>query len=184
MGDDKGRNELSADTPQMKSAIDNLRKVIGKADSDKLTEQQRSEVQQALNQYPELASQMADVSRLVRLRILKRLHNGESGRLAADHLAKQIATNLGYEGASQIERLLIDNVVLQWTRWQAIEWRYQVSIYEESVTLSLAEHWERRLSLTQARYLKALESLARVRWLLSRAPVQINIAQQQIVQNK
>jgi hypothetical protein len=37
--------------------------------------------------------------------------------------------------------------------------------------------------MAHRRYLRAIESLARVRRLLKRAPVQINIAQQQVVAN-
>ena len=65
-----------------------------------------------------------------------------------------------------------------------MEQRYQAVQEGKGVTLTHAEHWERMLSAAQGRYQRACESLARTRRLLQRAQVQINIAQQQVVQNE
>ncbi len=84
---------------------------------------------------------------------------------------------LGYDDASPLERLLIDVVVLTGLRWADIERRYSsVHGQGEGMTLAQADWWERRLSAAEGRYLRACESLARVRRLLRHAPVQVNIA--------
>jgi hypothetical protein len=70
-------------------------------------------------------------------------------------------------------------------RLQFMEQIYSTNIGESYSTSRNAnvEHMERRLSATRKRYLQAVESLARVRRLLSRAGVQINVAQNQVVAN-
>ena len=49
----------------------------------------------------------------------------------------------------------------------------------KDITLTMGKYWEGRLSAAQRRHLRAVETLARVRRLLSRIPaVQVNIATQ------
>ena len=65
-----------------------------------------------------------------------------------------------------------------WLNVYAVQYQYP-SVHDEPLTLDRADHWERRLSAAQRRYLRALESLARVRRLLRFPTVQINVGAQQ-----
>jgi hypothetical protein len=86
--------------------------------------------------------------------------------------------DLGHQHAPMLERVLIDHVLTCWLRLQNVELRY-TSVTRESHTLDLGSHWERRLSAAQRRYLRACETLARVRKIIRRTPaMQINIATQ------
>ena len=83
----------------------------------------------------------------------------------------------GYATASPLEKTLIDHAVLCWMRLQCIEQKYS-NISTQSISLALADYWERRLSAAQRRYLRACETLARVRRLRLPA-LQVNIGQEQ-----
>jgi len=88
---------------------------------------------------------------------------------------------LGYDGATELERLLIDHVVLCWLRQQMMELRYVQTTHDGTRTLKQSEYDERRMTATQGRYLRALETLARVRRLLRMPPVvQVNVGAQQV----
>ena len=83
---------------------------------------------------------------------------------------------LGYQLASPLERLLVEQVVLCWLHLHAIELEYTALIGASSLSPD-AGHWERRLSAAQARYLRACETLARIRKLARNTPaLQVNIA--------
>ena len=83
---------------------------------------------------------------------------------------------LGYQHASPLERLLVEQVVLCWLHLHAIELEYTNLIGASSLSPD-ADHWERRLSAAQARYLRACETLARIRKLAHSTPaLQVNIA--------
>lgn len=90
----------------------------------------------------------------------------------------ELQRELGYQGATQLERMLIDHVILCWLRMQIAEYRYQ-SILQDSVTLNQADYHERKMTATQARYLRAVETLARIRRLALPA-LQVNIADKQV----
>jgi hypothetical protein len=49
-----------------------------------------------------------------------------------------------------------------------------------SLSLEQGTYWEKRLSSVQRRYLRACETLARVRKLAQAAPLQVNIGAQQV----
>lgn len=80
--------------------------------------------------------------------------------------------------ANALERSLIQHVVLCWLRLHDCELRYHTMMGSEP-TIAQANYWEKKLSANQARYLRAVETLARVRKL--ELKVQINVAGQQIV---
>ena len=84
----------------------------------------------------------------------------------------------GYQAASPLERALIEHVVLCWLRLYVTENRYEQRM-KENLSLTQADYWERKLSTHQTRYLRAVETLARIRKL--GIHVQINVARQQIV---
>ena len=56
-----------------------------------------------------------------------------------------------------------------------MEQQYTGMLYESSISLEKARFWEGRLNAAQRRFLRAMETLARVR-KLKLPPVQVNIA--------
>ena len=168
---------------------ENLEKVKQLADrllttvnTQKPTKAQLAELRKALEDTPEWVVLLGDMSSQLRSRIIEAMAPQPGLHIAVKKQAEQMAKELGVEQASQLERLLIDQVVIAWLRWQSVEWTYQRN-FDQSISLTKGLYLEKRLSAAHRRYLQAIESLARVRRLLARAPVQINIAQQQIVQN-
>ncbi len=87
--------------------------------------------------------------------------------------------------ASQTERLLIDQVVICYLRMNFTE-QYYDNAMTGGCSLEVASFWERKLSTVQRRYLRSIETLARVRKLMGVPMVQINIVSeggQQVVSN-
>lgn len=84
--------------------------------------------------------------------------------------------DLGYQDAPGIEKMAIDAVMLTWLRWQYWELDYTTRI-KDPMTLELARFYDRRLTSGHSRYLRSLETLARIRKLSRSDPrVQVNIA--------
>lgn len=90
-----------------------------------------------------------------------------------DMLAKQ----LGYDDAPPLERLLIDHILTVRLRLIYAEHNYNHRVVNQPATIKVAEYWDNLLALTQARFLRAVETLARVRRLArNTSALQINIA--------
>ncbi len=90
-----------------------------------------------------------------------------------DALTKQ----LDYDAAPLLEQLLIDHILTVRLRLIDAERRYNSVVVGQSVTLEQGRYWDDLLSSTQARFLRAIETLARVRRLVRNTPaLQINIA--------
>ncbi len=85
---------------------------------------------------------------------------------------------LGYEAAPMLERMLIDTLLMAWLRYQRFENLYtQLDQGGDGITLTKAAFWDKRVTQARAGYLKACETLAKVRKLTS--PVlQVNVAQE------
>jgi len=88
-----------------------------------------------------------------------------------------IKTDLGYKDASMLEKLLIEQVAINWLRHYYIEYQYQ-SLQPQRMSLTKAMYWERKLSQSQRRYLRACESLAKIRRMDIK--LQVNVATNQV----
>ncbi len=78
---------------------------------------------------------------------------------------RHMRDQLGYDDANELERSLIQHVVMCWIRLHDTELRYSATM-TDSPTIAQAMYWERKLSMNQRRYLKSCETLAKVRRLL------------------
>lgn len=107
------------------------------------------------------------------------LRNLNAGPLITESLKRgwtAMRDELGYQLAPPLERLLIEQVVLCWLHLYLVDMEYTRAT-RQPVTLTHADHWERRLSAAQRRYLRACETLARIRKLARSTPaLQVNIA--------
>lgn len=94
---------------------------------------------------------------------------------------EDLKTGMGYDTGSPIERILIEQIALCWLRVYWLENVFSQNI--RTMSLTMEWHYEKRLTLSQRRFNRAVETLARVRWLARRTPevLQINFAQQQQV---
>jgi hypothetical protein len=97
-------------------------------------------------------------------------------REAVKRKLELLRNELAGASATPVERLLVERVVTCWLHLHTLEVNYATP---ESRSIELDEHFERRLSAAQNRYLAAIRTLAQVRKLV--IPVlQVNIAQQQV----
>ena len=85
--------------------------------------------------------------------------------------AELLKQDLGFEDASPAERVLIDHAVLCHVRLGMMEHLYSRQSSQASYRMDVAEHYERRLTLAQRRFTRAVTALARVRSLLARAEI-------------
>jgi hypothetical protein len=138
-------------------------------------------VRRYAQQHPSLfdgASLLADSTIKV---IMDEIEMKETTRICITGELYALRRSLGAETATPLEKLLIEDVALCWLRLQFVEQMYSQNLNGAGITKrTYLEQW---LSATRRRYLQALESLARVRALLARVPLQVNIAQQMLVHN-
>lgn len=86
-------------------------------------------------------------------------------------------SDLGYASSPALEKLLIQHITLCWLNLNGIEFKHS-NLMKQSITLTLGVYWDKRLTEAQKRFTRACESLARVRRLSRRIPIQVNIAAQ------
>ena len=153
-----------------------LKPLFNAVDKEKPDPQAVAQLDAYLDTMPDLCRALGDTTLHLQNRLIDRLIPLKSGQMAIQKRAAAVRNGLGYEGASQLEQLLIDHAVLCWLRLQDVEWSYSLAM-ERSLPLTEADYWDRHLSAAQRRYLRACETLARVRRLLN-PTLQVNIAAQ------
>jgi hypothetical protein len=90
-------------------------------------------------------------------------------RAAIGAQLQQMRDQLG-AGDDPLETLLIERIVLTWTRLQWCELQSAHTL-DGGSTVAMADHWDKRLDQAHSRFQKACLALARVRKLKQRPPM-------------
>ena len=169
---DKDRTELEAQVSQSLAALTDA------VDMEKPDPAKVAKLKELLENIPGLWASFGDVNAKVQRRLIQRVHRRRSEAMALTKGIEMMRRDLGHDYAPPLERILVDHVLTCWLRLQDVEWGYSITVGSgESMAISQADWWERRLSAAQRRYLRACETLARVRKLIRRTPaLQINVA--------
>ncbi|HEX8736515.1 MAG TPA: hypothetical protein VF721_14390, partial [Pyrinomonadaceae bacterium] len=81
------------------------------------------------------------------------------------HIA-EMKTKLGYETSTFVEQMLIDEIAMRYLRLQVMESQHKNETYQ-SHTFAKGMYYDRRLEMAHKRFLKSMETLARVRKLIA-----------------
>ena len=134
-----------------------------------------------LNQHPEFWRICGDLTEQAALIMLADMEAPRSMKESLQVGMAHMAAELTQPGDGELERLIIRQVVGCWLRLSYVEYIYGRAVIVGKQTLNQGDFWERRLSAAQRRYLRAAETLARVR-RMNLPAMQVNIAAQQINQ--
>jgi hypothetical protein len=131
-----------------------------------------------LAEIPDLWRIGGNLAQQNQLRLLRETSMTPGVRETLEAAVNGIRHELGYDVASMLEQLLIEQVLLAWLRLNI--WEQQLTGMEKAgMTLTKAAFWEKRISAAYSRYLRSCETLARVRRLMKNNPMlQVNIATQ------
>lgn len=137
------------------------------------------QLRKVLTQYPMISRLNGDLASTAEHIIIKYASPTHiATRISIEKFCEYQRDQLGYKAASPLERLLIENVVISYLHLYVTQNRYESSIQSNS-TFAQADYWERKLNAHQRRYLRAIETLARVRKM--NINVQINIGDNQVI---
>lgn len=128
-----------------------------------------------LQMWPEL-----DLAHHAAFRMISETNSTEAVRICLEGNFEALQYELAHPEDGPMEQMLIRHAGLCWLRLQTVEQLY-TGMTSGSITVEKADFWERKLSATQRRYLRACETLVRVRRL--KLPlVQVNVGNQQLNQ--
>lgn len=127
---------------------------------------------------PNVCDAIGNLSTMTMMSVIMRSFPAASTRTAIDARLTLMRDELGYDTAGALERSLIQHVVLCWLRLHDCELRYHMMMGDNPTT-NQALYWEKKLTANQNRYLKACETLAKVRRL--DVKIQVNVANHQVV---
>jgi len=158
-----------------------LESVLKRANRDNPDAATMEELRRLFDQYPELWQNIMSEIQSVRVSIITSMTDNGVMQEAFTRHAAALREGLGYAAASPLERTLIEHIEACWLRLHRAELAYSRVMGAASVTLAHGDYMERKLTHAQGRYLRAVETLARVRRLARPGtPLQVNIAGQQV----
>ena len=122
-------------------------------------------------QQPTAVAKLGNLANQVQIQIVDHtFKNSAATAISVESYMADMRLDMGWDAASLVERGLIDHVVLTWLRLCVAELRYEALMNSNSLNLAQGEYWEKKLSANQRRYLRAVETLARVRRLMKDPP--------------
>jgi hypothetical protein len=130
-------------------------------------EKDMRELKEYFDKDPSLALQIGNVNKTIFDSILEKMAGeSEFGRETMRRFIQNMKTELGYHTSTFVEQMLIDEIAMRWIRLQVMENDHKINTYAEH-TFRKGLYYDKRLHLAQARYLKAIETLAKVRKMIA-----------------
>lgn len=127
------------------------------------------ELRKWINDYPELWRVVFDTVWLMEDNFIKNMVQDKAAIIGMQKNTDEIRNGFGYASSSIMEQMLIDNVAISWLGVQYDNFQL-ITRMRSDEKIVLLEFLERRLDAAQRRYLRACETLARVRRLMSGKP--------------
>jgi len=166
---------------EREGALGRLRDAVLKVDREKPDPKDLANLHAVLRAEPTLARVLFDLSATNTERVISALGGGDAlVREALSVTVESMRDALGYQEAPALERGLIERVVTCWLRVEQAERGYTGLLNQTEVVIAHADWWERRMTAAHGRYLRAVESLARVRRLTRPSALQINVGDRQV----
>ena len=159
---------------------DQLATILERANKEKPAKKDINALKKALEENPDLWRRAGDLANLAKAQIIDHATKTKAVEASIKHGLKTMKKDLGYEDASPLERLLIEQITLGWLHYHTTQWGHESTLHG-GTSFRNAAYWERRLNGAHRRYLRAVETLARVRKM--GPAVQINIAEKQVNQS-
>lgn len=128
-------------------------------------------------QHPSAVEKLGNLANQVQIQIVDHAFSTSAGTaISVESYMADLRLEMGYDDAPVILRGLIDHVVLCWLRLYITELRYERNMESGNLTVTQGEYWEKKLTQNQKRYLRAVETLARIRKLQQPAPNPLTLA--------
>ena len=170
--------ELMATLIGMPSEFSDLTSLFKSVDSEDPAREDVRALRKALEERPGLWKVAGDLSRLAAITLASSLPDNKTVDLSMSQGWEALQEELGASTASPLEQLLIQQVVLSWMRLSYVELHYS-ALDDQGVSMEQRKYWEGRLNAAQRRFLRACETLARIR-KIDRHLIQLNIAEKQV----
>ena len=142
----------------------------------KPTEEDKELLQKHFAENPELWKKIANLSGRIQESVVEKFSESHLVRESYRHKLSAMRDSLGWNDSSEIEKILIEQVCLNWLRHNFMEMvHFEKTQASHNVETGL--YWDKILTGAQKRYLRACESLAKVRKLLAEAELKEQQAQ-------
>lgn len=163
---------------EIQTAAERIRDIIKRTNRDKANPKDVQELRAMLQEFPDLWKFAGDLADIAQQHLIAGVGKRPLVAESVRHSAIVLGKSLTLPTDTMLERMLIQQCVTAHLHHYVIELQYQ-NAREGGASLEQGMYWEKKLSASQRRYLRAIETLARVR-RLNQVPVQINIGERQV----
>ncbi len=168
--------EKAVDTAEPPQEVHDL---LWRTNKKKPAKKDTEAMRAALREYPGLWRGTGDLARQTQYQIIDKVDANALVKASLHQGIREMRREMGYATAPPLEKLLIEQVLLTWLDYHRTQYQYEGHL-QLSIPTAHRDYWDRHINAAQRRYLRAIETLARVRKLSGRGPIQINIAEQQV----
>lgn len=149
-------------------------------DAENLTDSDIAFAQELYVDFPEIWNTLSDMAREAENKLIDNNYQQIDifGRKQIENGLRKFRSDLSYSTSSALEKTLIDQILICWLRLYFVEDKVS-NLSKSSHPVREVEFWDKRQNAAQMRFLRATESLARIKRMKIVFPqVQINIAKQ------
>lgn len=154
------------DEPKKNNGYQELKVLVQRIDKGNPKKEDLALLHKEFDRMPQLYRNVGNISKQVFESVIgdanKSIVFGES----VERYAEEMKQELGYQSSTFIEKMLIDEVVMRWLRLSVMDSAHR-NITSQSHRREEGMYIEKRLHLAQKNYLRASETLVKVRKMIA-----------------
>ncbi len=140
--------------------------LIKRVDKNKPNPEDLEALSKEMDKNPEPFSGFGNVQKHVFGRVLDAVITSRFQKECTLRYIEEMKSGMGYHTSTFVEKMLIDEIVMRWLRLQSAEASYQSQIIDKTHTLEAGIYHEKLVEQAQRRYIRAMETLAKVRKMI------------------
>ena len=162
MGTTATTNKTQTQSQTQKTDLGQLLECVNKADCSR---EDTLKFKEVLKEQPAISAICGDLADQVKDLIIDKNFTTPLRRESIRAHIETLKKNLEWDNSTALERLIIETIINSWMDYHNVSASHTV-LTGKAYVLKTAEHIEKRLTLAHKRFLKSIESLAKVRKLL------------------
>jgi hypothetical protein len=140
----------------------NLRTLVHRTNLDNPSRQDVAALRKLLRDNPQLWKQVGDPARKAVSILVENSSLSTATKEASRVGVADLVTRFNYDDSPPLEKLLIDQIVIRWLHLAVVDYEFSLEAHKPKPP-DQCMMWEKRLSMTQRRFVQACESLIRIR---------------------
>lgn len=148
-------------------SVDEMMALVSRINKDDPKPEDLETLSNEMERKPEIFLSIGNIQKTVFSEVLSKIVTTNFAGECTKKYVEEMKKEMGYASSTFVEKMLIDEIVMRWLRLQSMELSYQNNVINKPHSLETGVYQEKMLEQASKRFLRSIETLAKVRKMIA-----------------